>query len=140
MPMASSLPFHTAVMVRALIDGSRPAPQYETVYGELLVTPVPGPWHQELVGRLHEGLRDYVRREPVSQVFASPADISWRGSDVLVEPDVFVVPMSEARTAHGHRSRDAALAAGWRLGGSRPEPGRLLCAPLNAAGSEEATP
>jgi hypothetical protein len=47
--MASLLPFHRAEMVRALIDESRPAPRYETVYGELLVTPSPGLWHQELV-------------------------------------------------------------------------------------------
>jgi Uma2 family endonuclease len=98
MPMASSLPFHTAEMVRALIDESRPAPRYETVYGELLVTPSPGLWHQELVGRLYRAVGDYVRREPVGHVFAAPADISWGRPDVLVQPDVFVVPLEEART------------------------------------------
>jgi Uma2 family endonuclease len=98
MPMASSLPFHTAEMVRALIDESRPSPRYETVYGELLVTPAPNLWHQELVGRLYEALREYVRREPVGHVLASPADISWGRPDVLVQPDVFVVPLAEART------------------------------------------
>ncbi len=98
MLMASSLPFHTAEMVRALIDESRPAPRYETVYGELLVTPAPTPRHQELVGRIFEALRVYARREPVGHVFASPADISWGRPDVLVQPDVFVVPIAEART------------------------------------------
>ena len=98
MPMASSLPFHTAEMVRALIDESRPSPRYETVYGELLVTPAPNLWHQELVGRLYTALSDYLRREPVGHVFASPADISWGRPDVLVQPDVFVVPKAEARS------------------------------------------
>ncbi len=98
MRMASSLPFHTAEMVRALFDESHPAPRYETVYGELLVTPAPGVWHQELVGRMYEALREYARREPVGHVFASPADISWGRPDVLVQPDVFVVPAPEART------------------------------------------
>jgi Uma2 family endonuclease len=98
MPMASSLPFHTAEMVRALIDESRPAPRYETVYGELLVTPAPALWHQELVGRLYRAIGDYLRRESAGHVFASPADISWGRPDVLVQPDVFVVAKAEART------------------------------------------
>jgi len=98
MPMASSLPFHTAEMVRALIDEARPAPRYETVYGELLVTPAPGLWNQELVGRLYRAVGDYLRREPVGHVLASPADISWGRADVLVQPDLFVVPIAEART------------------------------------------
>lgn len=98
MSMASTLPFHTAKMVRALIDESRPATRYETVYGELLVTPAPEPWHQELVTRIVESLRDYARREPIGHVFASPADISWGRPDVLVQPDVFVVPKEQART------------------------------------------
>jgi Uma2 family endonuclease len=96
--MPSSFPFHTAETVRALIDESHPSPRYETVYGELLVTPSPGLWHQELVGRLYRALGDYLRREPVGHVLASPADISWGRPDVLVQPDVFVVPIAEART------------------------------------------
>lgn len=108
--MASSLPFYTAEMVRALIDESRPAPRYETVYGGLLVTPAPNLWHQELVGRLFETLRDYVRREPVGHVFASPADLSWGRPDVLVQPDVFVVPLAEARTCDWSRITQLVLA------------------------------
>jgi Uma2 family endonuclease len=90
--------YWTAEMVRALIDETRPSPRYETVHGELLVTPAPNAWHQELVGRLYLALRAYVEREPVGHVFASPADISWGLPDVLVQPDVFVVPVEEART------------------------------------------
>jgi Uma2 family endonuclease len=110
MPMASSLPFYTAEMVRALIDESRPAPRYETVYGELLVTPAPNLWHQELVGRLYEALRDYARREPIGHVLASPADISWGRPDVLVQPDVFAVPLAEARTRDWSRITRLVLA------------------------------
>lgn len=42
-------------------------------------------------------LHSYLEREPVGAVFMSPADISW-GVDTLVQPDVFVVPIQEART------------------------------------------
>ena len=50
--------FYTADMVRALPDDGN---RYETVHGELLVTPAPRAWHQEIVGRLYEALRTYLR-------------------------------------------------------------------------------
>ena len=96
MGMAAPL-YHTAEMVRALVDETRHWPRYETVHGELLVTPAPRLWHQEVVGRLYAALRGYATRQPVGHVFASPSDISW-GPDTLVQPDLFVVPVEQART------------------------------------------
>src|SRR5205809_5118698 len=65
--------YYTADMVRALPeDGNR----YEVVYGELLVTPAPRLWHQELVGRLYVALRGYLTSEPLGLVLTSPAGIS----------------------------------------------------------------
>ena len=105
MVMAAT-PYHSASMVRDLISETRHWPRYETVHGELLVSPAPRLWHQEIVGRLYEALRAYARREPEVHVFMSPADISWGLPDVLVQPDVFVVPFNEARrmdwSAIGH--------------------------------------
>ena len=86
--------FHTADMVRALPDDGN---RYETVHGELLVTPAPRLLHQEIVGRAYEALRIYLRRQPVGHAFISPADISW-SPDTLVQPDVFVADLREART------------------------------------------
>ncbi|HET6700870.1 MAG TPA: Uma2 family endonuclease [Gemmatimonadaceae bacterium] len=106
--MAAPL-YHTAEMVRALIDETRHWPRYETVYGELLVTPAPRLWHQEVVARLLVALRAYVTRYPVGHVFTSPSDISW-GSDTLVQPDVFVVPTEEARTLTWTKVRTLYLA------------------------------
>lgn len=97
--------YYTAEQVRALPDdGSR----YEVVRGELLVTPAPRAWHQELVVRLTEALRAYLRREPLGHLFCSPADISW-GPDTLMQPDVFVVPLPEARTMDWARMKDLLL-------------------------------
>ena len=96
MGMAAPL-YYSAEMVRALTDETRHWPRYETVHGELLVTPAPRLWHQEVVGRLYTALRAYLTRQPVGHVFASPSDISW-GPDTLVQPDVFVVPIEQART------------------------------------------
>ncbi len=93
--MGMALPtFYTADMVRALPDDGK---RYETVHGELLVTPAPQAWHQEIVGRLYEALRVYLRHNAVGHVMMSPADISW-SPDTLVQPDVFVVDLAEART------------------------------------------
>lgn len=93
MGMAAPI-YYTADMVRAMPDDGH---RYEVVYGELLVTPSPRPWHQVLVQRLIFALAKYLEREPVGLVLSTPADISW-GPDVLVQPDVFVVPTEEART------------------------------------------
>src|SRR6184192_1347210 len=72
--------YYTADMVRALPeDGNR----YEVVHGELLVTPAPRLWHQQLSARLCVTLGVYLQSEPVGVVLSSPADISW-GRDVLV--------------------------------------------------------
>ena len=61
------------------------------------MTPAPRPWHQSVALRLARALGEYLDREHVGEVFMSPADISWR-PDSLVQPDVFVVPIDEART------------------------------------------
>jgi Uma2 family endonuclease len=69
--------YYTADMVRAMPDDGN---RYEVVYGELLVTPAPRPWHQVIVQRLSLALGIYVQREPVGLVLSSPADISGAGT------------------------------------------------------------
>src|SRR2546430_3751507 len=86
--------YSTADMVRALPDDGN---RYETVHGELLVSPAPGLEHQYVMLELAARLRDYLRIRPLGQVLVSPADISW-SPDVLVQPDVFVTAIAEART------------------------------------------
>src|SRR5207249_1879753 len=78
--------YYTADMVRALPDDGN---RYEVVYGELLVSPAPRLWHQEVVARMCAALDGYLRDEPVGEAFTAPADISG-SRQVLVQPDVFV--------------------------------------------------
>ncbi len=99
--------YYTADMVRAMPDDGK---RYEVVYGELLVTPSPRPWHQFVVQRLSLAIGNYLQREPIGLVLAAPADISW-GPDVLVQPDVFVVASAEARTLTWSRMRTLLLVA-----------------------------
>ncbi len=86
--------YYTAEMVRALPDDGN---RYETVHGELLVTPSPRMWHQVVLQRLSYVLAGYVERHQIGQVLCSPADISW-GPDILVQPDLFVADLDEVRT------------------------------------------
>ena len=106
MGMAAPI-YYTADMVRAMPDDGN---RYEVVYGELLVTPAPRSWHQVLVKRLSFELERYLRSNPVGELLNAPADISW-GSDVLVQPDVFVVDPDEARTLDWSRMRTLLLVA-----------------------------
>jgi Uma2 family endonuclease len=86
--------YYSAEMVRKLPDDGK---RFETVHGELLVTPAPRRWHQRIVLRLARTLADYVESGPVGELLVSPADISW-SPDTLVQPDLFVVCLEEART------------------------------------------
>ena len=105
MGMAAPL-YYSAEMVRALPDDGN---RYETVHGELLVTPAPRAWHQAIVLRLAMALSEYTRRIGIGYVYHSPADISW-GPDTLVQPDVFVVELTEARTLDWRRMKHLLLA------------------------------
>ncbi len=93
MGMAAPI-YYSAEMVRALPDDGK---RYETVHGELLVTPAPRPAHQQVVTRLISALERYLGDGGVGFVVGSPADISW-GSGILVQPDVFVADLDEWRT------------------------------------------
>jgi Uma2 family endonuclease len=106
MGMAAPL-FYSAEMVRALPDDGN---RYETVHGELLVTPAPRYVHQHVVTELVVRLHRYLERNPIGRVVTSPADISW-APDVLVQPDVFVAAIDEARTFEWTRIRTLLLAA-----------------------------
>jgi len=93
MGMAAPL-YYSAEMVRALPDDGK---RYETVHGELLVTPAPRAWHQVIVQRVGYRLNRYLEDNGAGFLFQSPADVSW-SDDVLVQPDLFVVELEQART------------------------------------------
>ncbi len=99
--------YYSAEMVLALPDDGN---KYETVRGELLVTPAPRPWHEIVERRLSLLLETYAQEHELGVVFTSRADISW-GPDILVQPDIFVVPLEEARTLDWSRMRSLRLVA-----------------------------
>jgi Uma2 family endonuclease len=93
MGMAAPI-YYTAEMVRALPDDGN---KYEVVHGELLVTPSPRPWHEIVQGRLLVALGNYLEHNPVGLLLGPKGDISW-GDDILVQPDLYVVDLEQART------------------------------------------
>jgi Uma2 family endonuclease len=96
MSMPATL-YYSAEMVRALPeDGNR----YETVHGELLVSPSPRFSHQLLLQRLSFVLMKYLEATGVEGLFCVDADISW-GPDTLVQPDLFVADPEELQRAQG---------------------------------------
>ncbi|HEX5386188.1 MAG TPA: Uma2 family endonuclease [Gemmatimonadales bacterium] len=101
-------PYYTADMVREMPDDGN---RYELVYGELLVSPAPRGRHRFAAGELFGALREFLRAHPVGYPIMSPADISWGRDDVLVQPDVFVVPLEQARTLEWTAVRDLLLVA-----------------------------
>jgi Uma2 family endonuclease len=106
MGMAAPL-YYTADMVRAMPDDGN---RYEVVYGELLVTPAPRPWHQVLLSRLTLALGNYLSDQPAGVLLSSPADISW-GPDVLMQPDLFVAATDEVRSLTWSRVQTLLLVA-----------------------------
>lgn len=87
--------YWTADMVRALPDDGQ---RYETVHGELLVSPSPRERHQAAHRELMIDIGNYLRAEPVGVLYSSPSDISWGRPDVLVQPDLLVVDPIELRS------------------------------------------
>jgi Uma2 family endonuclease len=59
--------------------------------------------------RLRLELGNYRRTPAVGELFASPADISWT-PDTLVQPDLFVVSLTEARILDWARMQTLLLA------------------------------
>lgn len=94
MGMPASAIYHSADMVRAMPDDGN---RYETVYGELLVTPSPRNRHQNVLGRLYLAVGNYLAGEGLEGALFSPSDISW-GADTLVQPDLYVVDVRLVRS------------------------------------------
>ena len=97
MAMRASNRRWTAREVRRLIaDNPLATPRYELVDGELLVTPSPTWPHQRAVQILVRELSTYLRAKSIGHVGESPFDVEPE-PELIVQPDVFVLPIAESR-------------------------------------------
>src|SRR5436309_8842113 len=77
-------------------------PYFQVVEGELVMSPSPNMFHQDIAGRIYAMILQFLEKKPLGEVFISPLDVFL--SDVNVfQPDVIFV--SNARrsilTEHG---------------------------------------
>jgi Uma2 family endonuclease len=72
-------------------DGMR----HELIDGEHVVTPSPNLRHQELLGRLHLRVGNWLEEHPVGRAFMAPLDVVFTRFDV-VEPDLLYVSHERA--------------------------------------------
>jgi Uma2 family endonuclease len=85
--MPSVTRLYTVDDVRSLPDDGN---RYETIAGELFVTPAPNLRHQRVSGRLYILLATYVERHQLGEVFYAPLDVVFDPM-TLVEPDLLFV-------------------------------------------------
>jgi Uma2 family endonuclease len=97
----------TAEMARALPDDGK---RYEVLDGELFVTPAPSLRHQVAATALWARLDPYVRLHSLGIALVSPADIEFSPRR-LVQPDVFVAPMTAGRRPRDWRDISSLLLA-----------------------------
>ena len=64
--------------------------RYEIIGGELALVPSPGFKHQEILGRLHVVLRQFVEKKALGKVCISPLDVVLSKINV-VQPDLFFI-------------------------------------------------
>ena len=85
--MPSVTRLYTVEDVRALPDDGN---RYETIGGELFVTPAPGIPHQTVLARLFAALWPYVEQHGLGRLWFAPVDVVF-GPLTLVEPDLLFV-------------------------------------------------
>jgi Uma2 family endonuclease len=85
-------------------DGKR----YETVDGELLVTPAPRYSHQAISGAIYRPLQAWVAEHRAGVVLYAPADVIL-DTFTLVQPDVLVLPPVSRAVMQGHEPAPAPL-------------------------------
>lgn len=67
--------------------------RYELIEGELLMTPSPNRFHQEVAHRLNEAVSRYVSDRRLGKVYFAPLDVVLSDHDV-VQPDLLFVSHS----------------------------------------------
>jgi Uma2 family endonuclease len=85
----------TAELVRQLPEDDK---RYEVIDGELLVSPAPGGRHQRACYVLCKTLDEFAFPHGIGVAMLAPTDIEYSPRR-MVQPDVFVVSLEEAKVA-----------------------------------------
>jgi Uma2 family endonuclease len=79
-------------------DGQR----YQLLEGELVMTPSPSRWHQEVSRELEFRLLDFVRERDLGELYNAPLDVTLDDRNV-VQPDILFVSKARAAILQGSR-------------------------------------
>ena len=71
-------------------------PRYQLVDGDLIMSPAPTFWHQELAARLFMELRLFVEQGSLGKVLFSPLDVILSDEDVF-QPDLVFISAARKR-------------------------------------------
>jgi Uma2 family endonuclease len=65
-------------------------PAYQLIDGDLVMTPAPTPYHQEILGRMYTTLREFVQHHKLGIVLPSPIDVYLTETETY-QPDIVFV-------------------------------------------------
>ena len=71
-------------------------PHYQLIEGELLMSPAPLSYHQDLAGRLHGSLFPFVSEHKLGKLLFAPLDVILDDENVL-QPDLVFVPAAQRK-------------------------------------------
>src|SRR5207253_844612 len=84
-------------------DGKR----HEIIDGEHYVNPAPNLRHQRIVMKLGFAIHDYLRTNPIGEVWAAPVDVVFSEFNI-VEPDITYLSNDRAEIAGGGKNLQGA--------------------------------
>jgi len=63
---------------------------YRLIGGELIMVPAPTPYHQKISGRVYFGVREFVCKNDLGEVFYAPIDVYF-GEEDTFQPDIIFI-------------------------------------------------
>ena len=72
-------------------DGKR----YQIIRGEVYMSPAPIPYHQRILFRLAQLMKNFVEEKGLGEVFLSPCDVIFSDENV-VQPDIFFISKEQS--------------------------------------------
>jgi len=86
----STLPHGSLATVSDYLDLAPGGPRYELIQGELRMAPAPNLKHQRVSRNLEFILFDYLKRNPIGEIFHAPCDVFLSEINVF-QPDILFV-------------------------------------------------
>jgi Uma2 family endonuclease len=65
-------------------------PYYQVVEGDLVMSPSPNTFHQDIAGNIYRLIGNFLEKNPMGRVFIAPLDV-YLGDINVYQPDVFFV-------------------------------------------------